>query len=160
MQLAQIAQVCLHNPALYPKLIALAVQEGIVPQGKLPPQYDERVVTALAAVGHGLMHINSQTSMPPGGNDAMNAAPAPQPGSPVPMGTQGPAMASGGIIKGPGTGRSDSIKTQNQTTGQPVAVSNGEYIIPAHVVEVKGKEFFDNLLRKYAHVSGQGQQGA
>ena len=56
------------------------------------------------------------------------------------------------MIHGPGTGRSDSIGTVNETTGEPVRVANGEYIIPEHVVRVKGREFFDNLLRRYADV--------
>jgi hypothetical protein len=30
-----------------------------------------------------------------------------------------------------------------------VKLSNGEYIIPADVVATKGKEFFDNIVRKY-----------
>jgi hypothetical protein len=82
------------------------------------------------------MHMNQQTSMPPGGQQS------------------GGQFAQGGMIHGPGTGTSDSIHTKNRETGAPVSVSNGEYIIPKHVVDVKGKEFFDNLLRKYASVSG------
>jgi hypothetical protein len=61
-------------------------------------------------------------------------------------------MNRGGMIRGPGTGRSDSIGTVNESTGEPVRVANGEYIIPEHVVRAKGQEFFDNLLRRYADV--------
>jgi hypothetical protein len=35
-------------------------------------------------------------------------------------------------------------------------VANEEYIIPAHVVRAKGREFFDNLLRRY-HDVGSGE---
>ena len=48
--------------------------------------------------------------------------------------------ARGGIVRGPGTGISDSI---------PARLSNGEYVIPKDVVERKGVEFFDKLLDKY-----------
>jgi hypothetical protein len=61
-------------------------------------------------------------------------------------------MRDGGMLHGPGTGRSDSIGTVNSSTGQPVKVANGEYVIPAHVVKAKGREFFDNLLRRYVDV--------
>jgi hypothetical protein len=46
----------------------------------------------------------------------------------------------GGIVRGPGTGISDSI---------PARLSDGEYVIPADVVKRKGVEFFDKLLDKY-----------
>jgi hypothetical protein len=65
-------------------------------------------------------------------------------------------MRRGGLIRGRGTGTSDSIPGRNTSTGGNVKVSNGEYIIPAKVVRIKGREFFDNLLRKYADVSGEG----
>ena len=64
-------------------------------------------------------------------------------------------MRRGGMIRGPGTGTSDSIPGKNTSTGGNVKVSNGEYIIPAKIVAIKGKEFFDNLLRKYSDVSGE-----
>jgi hypothetical protein len=49
------------------------------------------------------------------------------------------AMAGGGMVRGPGTGVSDSI---------PIRVSNGEYVVPADVVRTKGTEFFDRLVEK------------
>lgn len=45
-------------------------------------------------------------------------------------------FADGGIIQGPGTGRSDSILAR---------VSKGEYIMPAHIVERFGINFFDKI---------------
>lgn len=49
--------------------------------------------------------------------------------------------ANGGHISGPGTGTSDSI---------PARLSDGEYVIPADVVEKVGVEFFD-MLRNELH---------
>ncbi len=45
-------------------------------------------------------------------------------------------LKSGGYIQGPGTGTSDSI---------PARLSDGEYVIPADVVDKVGVEFFDHL---------------
>ncbi len=52
------------------------------------------------------------------------------------MGESFGKYAKGGIIRGPGTGTSDSIHTK---------VPVGAAIIPAHVVETVGKEALDNL---------------
>jgi len=45
--------------------------------------------------------------------------------------------AEGGVIKGPGTGSSDSI---------PAKLSDGEFIIPAHIVKKFGVDFFNDLI--------------
>lgn len=63
--------------------------------------------------------------------------------------------ADGGPLEGPGTGTSDSISAINVDSGEPVQVSNGEYVIPADVVRAKGQEFFDKLLEKYHKPAGQ-----
>lgn len=60
-----------------------------------------------------------------------------------------PGRADGGAIRGPGDGVSDSILAHNRDTGEAIAVSNGEYIVPADVVKAKGVEFFDKLKQKY-----------
>jgi hypothetical protein len=56
----------------------------------------------------------------------------------------GMGASSGGFAigspSGDMTGKKDDI---------PIKVSGGEYIIPKHVVDMKGKEFFDTLLDKY-----------
>jgi hypothetical protein len=55
--------------------------------------------------------------------------------------------SGGGLIKGPGTGTSDSIAGVSKVPGVPtIAVSTDEYIVPADVVNTLGKSFFDNLL--------------
>jgi len=50
------------------------------------------------------------------------------------------AYAKGGEVKGPGTGTSDSIKAR---------LSDGEYVIPADVVERIGVAFFDSLKDRF-----------
>jgi len=57
------------------------------------------------------------------------------------------SSADGGLVRGPGTGRSDSVKAINVDTGQPYRLSNGEYILPADTVRAIGKEKLDELVR-------------
>ena len=52
----------------------------------------------------------------------------------------GPGLANGGEVDGPGTGTSDSIKAR---------LSDGEYVIPADVVEKLGVQFFDQLRNQF-----------
>lgn len=54
----------------------------------------------------------------------------------------------GGKITGPGTGTSDSVQAMNRDTGQPILLSNGEYILPADTVRKVGKEALDDLVDK------------
>lgn len=54
----------------------------------------------------------------------------------------------GGKISGPGTGTSDSVQAMNRDTGQPILLSNGEYILPADTVRKVGKEALDDLVEK------------
>lgn len=51
-------------------------------------------------------------------------------------GSGGYLLAAGGLVRGPGTGTSDSI---------PAMLSNGEYVIPANVVKQMGVGFFDQI---------------
>lgn len=71
-------------------------------------------------------------------------------------GTAMMAFADGGEIEGPGTGTSDSVKAVNGDTGQPIRLSNGEYIISKDVVDAKGVEFFDKLQARYHKPTGNG----
>lgn len=52
---------------------------------------------------------------------------------------------SGGEVDGPGTGTSDSIKAR---------LSDGEYVMPADVVEKLGVDFFDNLRAQFHKTAG------
>jgi hypothetical protein len=55
-------------------------------------------------------------------------------------GSPGGVQDPKGVIRGPGTGTSDSI---------PAMLSKGEYVIPEDVVRKKGIDFFDKLLAKH-----------
>lgn len=57
----------------------------------------------------------------------------------------GPSFAEGGIIRGPGSGRSDSIPAVIDGRA-PARVSNGEYLIPANVVAAIGRQRLDALI--------------
>jgi hypothetical protein len=67
-------------------------------------------------------------------------------------------MADGGMIRGAGTGTSDSIAAA--AAGQPLAVSNGEYRIPAAVVQALGQDFFAHLVAQYHTPVGSGSAAA
>jgi hypothetical protein len=53
---------------------------------------------------------------------------------------------NGGVIKGPGSGRSDSVRAVVDGHKR-VNLSNGEFIIPAKVVARKGEGFFQRMIR-------------
>lgn len=55
----------------------------------------------------------------------------------------------GGKIRGPGTGTSDSVSAVNSSTGRPVRLSNGEYVVSADTVRALGTKYFDNLQAKH-----------
>jgi hypothetical protein len=58
----------------------------------------------------------------------------------------------GGVVRGPGTGTSDSVPTDVASTDGNIYdayLSDGEYVVPADVVMQKGTEFFDGLIDKY-----------
>jgi len=63
-----------------------------------------------------------------------------------------------GLVEGPGTEVSDSIPVaiETKTGTKPGYVSNGEYVIPKKVVEMKGTKFFYDLIAKY-HVPVDGE---
>lgn len=65
------------------------------------------------------------------------------------------------IVRGPGTGVSDSVPAVNTSTGQPVRLSNGEMVLPADVVRHYGTAHFQKLIDK-AHTPAaiQRKQGA
>jgi len=139
--MGRVAEAAMFNPALYPQLRQFVAAQGMTP---LPPSFDPTVIINIIVISRAL-----QQSMGSGGQ-------ATQPGQ-VPSMDQAQmvnptGMQEGGAVFGPGTGRSDSIGTVNRTTSTPVSIANGEYVIPAHVVRAKGRDFFDGLLRKYTAV--------
>ena len=150
--MGQIAEASMHSPALYPKLRAFVAQQGMSP---LPPAYDPSVIVKILAVTRALSQAGAAQPVPggPGQTPAGQVPPTDQAQMQNPAG-----MANGGFLQGPGNGRSDSIGTVNESTGQPVKVANGEYVIPEHVVRAKGRDFFDKMLRQYAQVPDRGEQ--
>jgi hypothetical protein len=129
--MVQMAVAAAQNPELYPRLRQMAIQQGLADEEDLPMEYDQGVVFTLIVAG---------AAMQQSGGQGMAAAPQ------VP-GAQAPAamMADGGHIPmtrsptGDNTGRADDIT---------IKVSGGEFVIPKHVVERKGTEFFDKLIGK------------
>lgn len=150
--MGQIAEASMQNPALYPKLRQFVAQQGLSP---LPPSYDPSIIVKILAISRALAQTGGSTAAPggPGMTPAGQVPPTDQAQMQNPAG-----MANGGFLQGPGTGRSDSIGTVNESTGQPVRVANGEYVIPKHVVDAKGRDFFDKMLRQYATIHGGGDK--
>jgi len=134
----QMAVAAAQNPELYPRLRQLAIQQGLATDADLPVEYDQGIVFALIIAGTAIQKQGGQ------GATATPAQPVAQ------MRNGGQVMAHMGKVKGgymppeaaPSggrTGREDDLV---------IAVSGGEYVIPAHVVEKKGTEFFDKLIGK------------
>jgi hypothetical protein len=130
----QLAMVALQNPQMYPQMRQFAIRQGLIEEQDISPEYDQgllfSVILAARAVKAG------------GGGGAQQMAPMEEPMNFADGGfvTPGSNAKNGGKVVGPGTGTSDSI---------PIRVSAGEYVIPAHIVQMKGKEFFDSMLDKY-----------
>ena len=147
--MGQIAEASLQNPKLYPQLRQFVAQQGMTP---LPPSFDPTVITKILAISRALAQAGGGMSQPGQATPPGQIPPTDQAQMQNPTG-----MANGGLLQGPGTGRSDSIGTVNESTGQPVKVATGEYVIPEHVVRAKGRDFFDALLRRYASVPKAGE---
>ena len=119
----QLAQACINNPALWPQLRAFAIQNGLATDAQIPQQYDQGLVMAILIAAKAVQDPNN------GG------------------GAKG-RYATGGMITGPGNGTSDSIPATTDT-GNSIKVSNGEFIIPKHVVMAKGTDFFNKMIESY-----------
>ena len=57
-------------------------------------------------------------------------------------------LADGGLVRGPGTGTSDSVPAVNQDDGSPIRLSNGEYVLPAETVRKIGISKLDKIVEK------------
>ena len=144
--MGQMAMVALQNPEMYPNLRQLAIQQGLADEQTLSPQYDEGLVIAVLIASRAADGMGA--GMPGGGMEVPAMGQAVSPPANFAMGGMvddkvvrpGDMAAMGGKVQGPGTGTSDSV---------PIRVSTGEYVIPANVVRMKGKEFFDSMLEKY-----------
>jgi hypothetical protein len=144
--MGQIAMASMQNPKLYPQLRQFVAAQGMSP---LPPSYDPMTIIKILSVTRALEQSGGGMAQPGQGQPTPAGQIPPTSQAQMVNPTGGP---DGGMLQGPGTGRSDSIGTQNLSTGGPVKVSNGEYVIPEHVVRAKGRDFFDALLRRYSEV--------
>ena len=128
--LVQMAVAAAQNPDLYPRLRQMAIQQNLADEEDLPMQYDQGIVFSLVVAG---------TAMQQAGGQPMAAPQTPAPQGATPMMAEGGHIAMTRSPTGDNTGRADDI---------PIRVSGGEYVIPKHVVERKGTEFFDKLIGK------------
>lgn len=138
----QLAMTALQNPDMYPYIRKFAIQQGMASEQDLSPEYDQGLIFVLLLA---IRAVQQQTGGmgAVGGGMGSNMAQGQQPVMGMAGGgyiSTGDHAAMGGPVAGPGTTTSDSI---------PIRVSKGEYVIPAHVVQAKGKDFFDSLLKKY-----------
>lgn len=88
-------------------------------------------------------------SDPGGSNDGTGAESGPgEAGNSAGSGEGDTTAADGGMIHGPGTGTSDTIRAKNRIPGgRNARFSDGEFIIPADSVKVLGEDFLNRLLQ-------------
>lgn len=120
----QLATVAAQNPQMYPNVRQFAIQQGIATEQDLPQQYDQGLVFVLLL--------------------AARAAQQTMGGAPAGAGMTIPSMATGGKVP----------QSAKPGGGVIIEAHEGEYVIPKNVVDMKGKEFFDNLVAKYAKQAG------
>jgi hypothetical protein len=129
----QLIEAAVNNPSLYPQLRQFAVQQGIAGDEDLPQQYDRGFIMLLLTVAK-----SAQQVMQGGANVQGGAAPPQSPDMGAPPMGQMQSMAGGGDVRGPRDGP------------VPIMAHEGEYVVPKHVVGMKGREFFDKLVEKYS----------
>lgn len=135
--IVQLATVAAQNPEMYPYIRKFAIQNGIAAEQDLPPQYDQGLVFVLLLAARAIQADLGGQNMMQGGSPAMAGGPEIS-ASQVSSGAM-PSMAKGGEV--PQSKKSDGSVLIN--------AHEGEYVIPANVVKMKGKEFFDSLVEKY-----------
>lgn len=127
--IVQLATVAAQNPEMYPYIRKFAIQQGIATEQDLPQQYDQGLVFVLLLAARAVQADLGGQNMMQGGSPMMAGAPA----------AGVPSMAVGGAV--PRSKKNDGSVLIN--------AHEGEYVVPAHVVKMKGKEFFDSLVEKY-----------
>lgn len=135
--IVQLATVAAQNPEMYPYVRNFAIQQGIAMEQDLPQQYDQGLVFVLLLAARAIQADVGGQNMMQGGTPAMARGPDVT-ASQVSGGAM-PSMAKGGEV--PQSKKSDGSVLIN--------AHEGEYVIPANVVKMKGKEFFDSLVEKY-----------
>ena len=123
--IVQLATVAAQNPEMYSYVRNFAIQQGIASEDDLPAQYDQGLVFVLLLAARA---VQQDLGGAPVGTGQT-------PGSAAPV---VPSMARGGKIASSGESKPVIIEAHT-----------GEYVIPKHVVDMKGKEFFDSLVEKY-----------
>lgn len=136
----QLAMVALQNPQMYPQMRQFALRQGLAEEQDLSPQYDQGLLFAVILAARAVKSGAPQGGMSMTNPGMMGGQEEVQNFADGGFVTPGSSAKKGGYAVGPGTGTSDSI---------PIRVSAGEYVIPAHIVQSKGKEFFDSMLEKY-----------
>ena len=135
----QLAQVVLQNPEMYPQMRQFAIQRGLAGPNDLPAEYDQGLVIALMIAAKAMkadVQIENVEMSPEVGQMQQ---PMQQPMQSAQMQAPMAAMRNGGPL-GDSPNKDGSI---------PIIAHEREYVIPRHVVEAKGTEFFDALLEKY-----------
>lgn len=124
--MVQLATTVLRNPALYPQIRQFAIQQGVATEQDLPPEYDPGLVIAVLIAARASQADVGGQDLIAGGTAAMAGPPAVQ------------SLENGGRVRG--------------ESSEPVVIQahTGEYVIPKHVVDMKGREFFDRMLEQYA----------
>lgn len=128
--MVQLATTVMRNPALYPQIRQFAIQQGIATEQDLSPEYDQGVIIAILIAARAAQADVGGQNMMAGGTPSMAAA------APV------QSMKDGGRVRG--------------EASEPVMIEahTGEYVVPKHVVDMKGREFFDRMLEQYAEKRG------
>jgi hypothetical protein len=116
----QLAQVVSQNPDMYPYARNFLIQQGVMDEDDLPPQFDPAVQFILDMVAEAARGVSGS--------------------APSAAGTAPPvaSMAKGGTVP-------DSKKSSG---GVVIEAHEGEYVIPKHIVRQKGTDFFDKLIGK------------
>ena len=127
--IVQLATVASQNPEMYPNVRKFAIQQGIATEQDLPQQYDQGLVFVLLLAAKAIQQDIGGQNMIQGGSPAQagNAAP-----------TSLPSMASGGTVP----------NSKKRSGGVIIEAHEGEYVIPKHIVQAKGTDFFDKLIGK------------
>ena len=135
--MVQLATVAAQNPEMYPAVRKFAIQNGIATEQDLPAEYDQGLVFVLLLAARAIQADLGGQNMMQGGTPAMAGGPevsaAQTSSGPI------PSMARGGMTP-------DSKKADGSVL---INAHEGEYVIPANVVKMKGREFFDTLVEKY-----------
>jgi len=120
--IVQLATVAAQNPEMYPYVRQFAIQQGIATEEDLSPQYDQGLIFTILLAARAIQADLGGQNIMQGGTPAM-----------------APSMAKGGEV--PASKKNDGSVLIN--------AHEGEYVIPANVVKMRGKEFFESLVEKY-----------